>query len=469
MLVGSTLQKIAQVRELAAGESFLFNGFGSAGPWRLWVCLLQQHSCWVLAGEDWATGSQPEPSDFIMVLRKRLMGRRIVSLEQVRNERIILMHFDEDVSLLFELLPKKANILLVENWNREERTARCLQSFRQVSLESGAVYRLMAPPEASAASQEVRDFSENKSLGPFAYHSAVAAHYWESVQKTGFAAFQRLWRQSWKSHSKKVKTALENGKKDLEASQEAELYQRRGMALVTHLYELGPQKYPQLKELELDGILVILDPAITFSENAEACFKKSKKLHRAVGELEGRVMELQIKAEKIAKVTEVIEAAKTDEDLLKLSKEFEKEGLAIPKRADEREEKEAPEAKPYLEVESSDGFKILCGRNQEENRRVTFRESKGNDVWVHVKGLPGAHVVIKEQRNKTVPLSTLLEAAQLCLYHSRIRKGKRAEVDYTPRKHVRAIKGTVAEVTYTGNKTIYVEADPDELRKLLRN
>jgi predicted ribosome quality control (RQC) complex YloA/Tae2 family protein len=86
---------------------------------------------------------------------------------------------------------------------------------------------------------------------------------------------------------------------------------------------------------------------------------------------------------------------------------------------------------------------------------------------MHAKGLPGAHVVIKEQRNKTVPLTTLLEAAQLCLYHSKIRKGKRAEVDYTARKFVRAIKGTIAEVTYTGNKTIYVEADPELLRKLM--
>ena len=130
-------------------------------------------------------------------------------------------------------------------------------------------------------------------------------------------------------------------------------------------------------------------------------------------------------------------------------------------------DKEPEEAKPYLEVESSDGFLILCGRNQEENRRITFREAKGNDLWVHVKGQPGAHVVIKEQRNKTVPLSTLLEAAQLCLYHSKIRKGKRAEVDYTRRKYVRAIKGTLAEVTYTGNKTLYVEADPEALKRLM--
>jgi predicted ribosome quality control (RQC) complex YloA/Tae2 family protein len=166
----------------------------------------------------------------------------------------------------------------------------------------------------------------------------------------------------------------------------------------------------------------------------------------------------------------VIEAALDEEALEKIGKDFEKEGLEIPEKPTGVDEKKNdPTAKLFLEVQSSDGFKILCGRNQEENRRVTFRESKGNDVWVHVKGLPGAHVVVKEQRNKTVPLSTLLEAAQLCLYHSKIRKGKRAEVDYTQRKYVRAIKGTIAEVTYTGNKTLYVEADPEALKRLLRS
>jgi predicted ribosome quality control (RQC) complex YloA/Tae2 family protein len=189
-----------------------------------------------------------------------------------------------------------------------------------------------------------------------------------------------------------------------------------------------------------------------------------------VQELEGRVEELDAKNRHAEKIAAAIEAATDDEGLEKLGKEFEKEGLPVPERPSGVEEKEeADEAKPYLEVESSDGFKILCGRNQEENRRVTFRESKGNDLWVHVKGLPGAHVVIKEQRNKSVPLSTLLEAAQLCLYHSKIRRGKRAEVDYTQRKHVRAIKGTLAEVTYTGNKTLYVEADPEAIKKLMRN
>ena len=466
-LVGSTLQKAAQVKELAAGESFLFQGFGSGGPWRLWVCLLNDHTAWVLAGESWKMESQPEPSNFVMVLRKRLLGRRIVGLEQLRGERVLLVHFDEDVSLLFELMPKRANLQLIEAWNKEERSGRSLVSFRQVSLETGGIYRIAEPPATlSAAAQDERDFGVTEAA-PLAFHQAVGEKYWAGVQQTGFSAYQKLWRQAWKSHSKKVKSALDNVKKDFEEAKEAEAFQKKGMALVAHLYELGPKAMPKQKKIELDGIEISLDPAKSYSDNAESFFKKAKKLHRAVGELEGRLSGLEAKLEKTEKVAKAIEAAGDEAALGRLAKEFEKEKIEIPEKPSGMEEKDTGGAKPYLEVKSSDGFQILCGRNQEENRRVTFREAKGNDIWMHAKGLPGAHVVIKEQRNKTVPLSTLLEAAQLCLYHSKIRKGKRAEVDYTPRKHVRAIKGTFAEVTYTGNKTIYVEADPDALKRLM--
>lgn len=467
LLVGSALQKLAQVREVASGESFSFQGYGDGGAWSLWACLLQDHACWVLADDDWELEAQPEPSTFVMVLRKHLMGKRISALEQVENERIVLMHFEGGMALLFELLPRRANLLLVDSWDATARKARCIQSFRTVSLAPGAIYSL--PPLPPSSSEEVRKFSEEEFTGPYPYHQAVAQKYWAGVQKSGFASYKRLWRQAWKSHAKKVNSALDNVRADLKEAEEAELYHKRGMALVSHLYELGPKEYPKEKTIVLDEMKIPLDPSKTYSEIADGFFKKSKKFNRAVGELAGRVKTLEEKAAVLLRVTEKIEKAENEEDLRALAKAFEAEGLAVPEAPTGEEEKEAPAAKLFLEVESSDGFRILCGRNQTENRHVTFREAKGNDVWLHLKGSPGSHVVVKGQKNKTVPLNTLIEAAQLCLYHSKIRKGKSAEVDYTQRKNVRAIKGTIADVTYTGNKTLYLDADPELLKKLMRN
>jgi predicted ribosome quality control (RQC) complex YloA/Tae2 family protein len=302
-----------------------------------------------------------------------------------------------------------------------------------------------------------------------AFHQAVAAHYWEAQEKGGFGSYQRLWRQAWKTHAKRIQTALENAKRDLEQAQEAELFQQRGMALVGELYQLGPKKYPKEKKIQLGELEIPLDPAKTFAENSELLFKKAKKLHRAVGELEGRMKELARRNSLYEDIGKKIETAKNEQELEKNAEFFTAEGIPIPERPTGTEVKKSSEAKLFLELQSTDGFTILCGRNQDENRQVTFRESRGSDIWLHVKGVPGAHVVVKAQKNKTVPLNTLLEAAQVCLYYSKIRKGKRAEVDYTPRKNVKAIKGTLAEVTYTGNKALYVEADSEVLKKILRN
>ncbi len=464
LLEGSVVQKITQAKEVGGGESFVFHGFGDSGAWRAWTCLQQGHAVWVLAEEEWDIESQPEPSTFVMVLRKRVLGQRIARLEQVPGERMFFFHLENGLSLFFELLPKKANIILGEQWNREAREFRCVHSFRQVSLDPGAIYQL-PPLMQNPAAEEVRDFGQGS--GALALHHAVGARYWELVHQTGFSAFKADWKRVWKSQNKKLKTAVDNSASDLEEARAAELFQKQGMALVAKLYELGPKTLPKTKKIELDGLEITLDTTKTYSENADVFFRKSKKMHRAVGELEERLTNLSKKLISLTKLGEAIDKATSEEELEKLAPLMEKEGIKPPERDAEPEKKEIG-AKPFLEVSSSDGFLIYCGRNQEENRRVTFQEAKGNDVWLHVKGLPGAHVVIKGQRNKTVPLSTLLEAAQLCLYHSKIRKGKRAEVDYTHRKHVRAIKGTLADVTYTGNKTLYVESDPEALKRLMK-
>jgi predicted ribosome quality control (RQC) complex YloA/Tae2 family protein len=467
LLRGSSIQKISQVKELAMGESFALQGFGSAGHWRLWVCLQQDQTVWVLADEDWVLDSQPEPTTFVMVLRKHLIGNRIQSIEQVAGERFVLFHMEKGQSLLFELLPKKANMLLLENWDAQDRSGKCIQSFRKVSLEAGALYRLRPPPEKVVA-DDIRAAFQMSAEAPYPFHRVVGEHYWQAQQKGGLGAYKRLWRQSWKTFSKRIATALSNTKTDLEEAKEAELFQKRGMALVSELYQLGARAYPKEKKIILQEIEIPLDPSKTYSENSEVLFKKAKKFHRAVGELEGRLKELEEKQKSFEEAGKKIEAAESEGALEALTSFFEKEGIPVPEKPTGLEEKKASEAKLYLEVRSSDGFSILCGRNQEENRQVTFRESRGSDIWMHVKGVPGAHVVVKAQKNKSVPLNTLLEAAQVCLYYSKIRKGKRAEVDYTPRKNVKAIKGTLAEVTYTGNKALYVEADPEMLKKLLR-
>ena len=115
---------------------------------------------------------------------------------------------------------------------------------------------------------------------------------------------------------------------------------------------------------------------------------------------------------------------------------------------------------------SRDGYAILVGKSRDENLELTFKHARGNDMWMHLRGKPGAHVLIPVQQGKSVPLETLLDAAALTVFYSGGEKWGKTEVDYTYKKYVKRIKDST-EASYTNNKTLLVEPDPVRLKRLL--
>jgi predicted ribosome quality control (RQC) complex YloA/Tae2 family protein len=109
-----------------------------------------------------------------------------------------------------------------------------------------------------------------------------------------------------------------------------------------------------------------------------------------------------------------------------------------------------------LAVHSEDGLLILVGRNSRQNEEVTFRRAAPDDLWLHARGVPGAHVIVKTG-GQEVPEATLRQAAQLAAYYSQARDSAHVDVAYTERRHVRPIKGAgPGLVTYIREKTIRV-------------
>jgi predicted ribosome quality control (RQC) complex YloA/Tae2 family protein len=105
---------------------------------------------------------------------------------------------------------------------------------------------------------------------------------------------------------------------------------------------------------------------------------------------------------------------------------------------------------------SSDGLKIYVGRNNRQNDQLTLKTASSNDIWLHVKNLPGAHVLVKKQHGE-VPMRTVAEAASLAAFFSRAGAGASVSVDYTPAKHVKKPAGArPGMVVYDHYKTLVV-------------
>ena len=74
---------------------------------------------------------------------------------------------------------------------------------------------------------------------------------------------------------------------------------------------------------------------------------------------------------------------------------------------------------------SLDGFEILVGKGAADNDALTFRVAEPRDLWLHVAGYSGSHVVVKNPQGlDSLPNEVLEQAATLAAWHSKARNAK---------------------------------------------
>ena len=85
------------------------------------------------------------------------------------------------------------------------------------------------------------------------------------------------------------------------------------------------------------------------------------------------------------------------------------------------------------------GVPILVGRNCAENEQLSLKIARDPDVWFHVRGAPGAHVVL---RMSQLPKGSVADddcmqmAADLAAFYSELRDERKALVAYTSPRHI---------------------------------
>lgn len=87
-------------------------------------------------------------------------------------------------------------------------------------------------------------------------------------------------------------------------------------------------------------------------------------------------------------------------------------------------------ALPYEVYRSPSGFLVYVGKNARGNERITFSLAAPDDYFLHARGVPGAHVILKTGRREPTE-EDLLFAARLALQHSRAAADGKGEVAYT--------------------------------------
>ena len=111
---------------------------------------------------------------------------------------------------------------------------------------------------------------------------------------------------------------------------------------------------------------------------------------------------------------------------------------------------------PGMRFMSPQDFTVFVGKTAKDNDTLTFRVARSRDMWLHVQGYHGSHVII-QANNQDIPFETILYAASLAAGYSKAKDSDNVAVDYTLKKHVWKVKGAPAgAVNFTQHKTVYV-------------
>jgi predicted ribosome quality control (RQC) complex YloA/Tae2 family protein len=87
------------------------------------------------------------------------------------------------------------------------------------------------------------------------------------------------------------------------------------------------------------------------------------------------------------------------------------------------------------------GHRVLAGKTDADNDRLSLKVADPQDWWFHVRGMPGSHVVLKTADGEPPDRNTLNAAAAIAAYHSKARGGGVVAVSGTLARYVTKPRG----------------------------
>lgn len=266
---------------------------------------------------------------------------------------------------------------------------------------------------------------------------------------------------------KKNKTKLKKLEATLDSAEDADDYRIKGELLTTYLSQLTrgmtqielPNFYDDEKPLK-----IALSNQISPSQNAQKYFKKYNKLKASVHYVNEQIEKTKAEIDYLENILSQIELA-APKDLIDIRLELQQEGYLRDhdhrkKNAKKRQQKVSKPEK----FTASDGTAIEVGKNNLQNDQLTLHSAAKTDIWLHVKNMPGSHVIIHDAMPSD---QTLQEAAEIAAYYSKARQSSSVPVDYVQVKRIRKPNGAKpGYVIYEGQRTLFVTPVREKVEQL---
>lgn len=432
----------------------------------------------VLPGREYlAPPSQDKISPFD--LDSEELGQLLLSApEGSRVAKVLLKHLDG-------LSPESCREVLLQSGLPEEQlTDHCgryevdkINSFLQ-KLGTMVVQGGLTPSLVRDQTGQVRAFSalDLQSYYPLpkehgTMNSVLDTYFTELQSTSGLEQQKNRLEQVVDGELARLTKKLAIYRESLDEVEVGERYRLYGELLTSNMYQLqkGLDRLKVINYYDPEGgeVEIPLDIQSTPSQNVQSYYKKYTKIRSGAQNALVHQQQALEEFHYLESVKTAINLANDRQALGEIKEELAGVGY-IKQRTVQKKGRKQKEILPQpMKFLLSHGYTALVGKNNVQNDYVTLKVGRSPDLWLHVKDLPGSHVIVQHQDQNDYPPEVVGEAAQLAAWFSKARYSGQVPVDYTLKKNVHKPSGAKpGMVIYEHQKTLFITPEEEQILQL---
>ncbi|SFV56106.1 Fibronectin/fibrinogen-binding protein [hydrothermal vent metagenome] len=380
---------------------------------------------------------------FDTLLHSLVSASKIINIEVPNNDRVIRFRLapkssykDRQIVLQFEFTGRHTNVILLDDNEVIIEALRHIDADSSFRVIRPGVKLLKIPPfERKEVAKEIKDidlYLRQKYID------------FEAKKVHGLKKQKLLMVSKKEEKLQKLLDKLDNPKT---LARDEKKYQNIANIILANLYQIKPYD-SKLKTYDFQGneITIKLPKGVVRNRISEHFFNQAKRTRSKAKNIHIEKENLTTKIAFYKNMLYAIEQAKDSHEL----------ELLVPKRAKAQRKKEKIKNGELFWI---DDYKVLIGRNSKENQAL-LKIAKSNDLWMHIRGIPSSHLIIKTDK-QNLPDLVIKKAAKLCVDFSLTQAGDYV-VDYCKRRFVKIQDGSSVE--YDKYKSIRVRKDGIEIR-----
>ncbi len=339
------------------------------------------------------------------------------------------------------LLPRNLVPALIREYKVEEMSPREVKEFVEYitdQLLENPHPRVLETGEVCLWSREVLSIETEKAFD--SVNEAILYAYRNTVHRRRLAQKKEGLREELDRVHRKLadhRDQLEQAERRL---QQADKYEKMGHVLMAHAHEkiAGGTDEIELPDpyRENEEITIPLKENKSLADNAQRYYEKAKDARKSYKEPKNRLVEVEKKLNLTKKLEKEFEAVDNLPDFEQWMKDNGDHLEQIGVGEDPEEQFRSPFRKYKVGK-----HEVWIGKSAKSNDELLSRAHK-EDVWLHARGVPGSHALIRMGNRKDYPpQEVILKAASYAAHFSKARGTETAPVMYTKRKYIGKSKG----------------------------